>query len=250
MSLVRAAAAGLLAVASLGFLAGLLLVTRPTPPGGSGPAAAVGVEATAEIAATSQAIAPSPSPQPSTPQAEASLVPLAPAESPEAPPDRRGSFSLVDSAPATIDLTRISSSVVLGSVTGVGPGQWNTKDGRLPTGEDLMDPFDVMRLLRVDVERQLGYQGAATTLIVRIRGGTIGCASFTDSEFPNVIEPGQRFVLFLDGWTPPRNGLVGVQRVELMWPVDQEGRVATPEDGTLTIEELATRVAAAERQAE
>ncbi|MDQ3407341.1 MAG: hypothetical protein M3472_04210 [Chloroflexota bacterium] len=45
--------------------------------------------------------------------------------------------------------------MVLGSVTGVGPGQWNTKDGRLPTGEDLMDPFDVMRLLRVDVERQL-----------------------------------------------------------------------------------------------
>ncbi len=54
MSLVRAAAAGLLAVASLAFLAGLLLVTRPTPPGGSGPAAAVGVEATAEIGATSQ----------------------------------------------------------------------------------------------------------------------------------------------------------------------------------------------------
>lgn len=73
------------------------------------------------------------------------------------------------------------------------------------------------------------------------------CATFTDSDFPDIIEPGQCFVFFLDDHAPPANGLAGVQRVELMWPVDDDGRVATPEDGVLTIEQLASEVAAAER---
>lgn len=249
MKVLSSAAARVVVVAFLLTMGSALLLTSPPAPQSLGSAGATPTVQEDRTAGPSVAGTVS-SPRATEVIAEASLIPLAPAAPAEAPwDDCSGQVEIIDGLPPTVEfMSSLSSSVILGSITEVGPGRWNTEVGRAPADEADISPHIVMRLLRVEVEQQLAYSAnSAPTLTVWVRGGTIGCSRFSYSEFPDEIEPGQRFVFFLDDHLAPENGPVEVQRVYQMWPVDAERRVTTPVDGVVTVEELAARATAGRR---
>ncbi len=152
--------------------------------------------------------------------------------------------SVTDGAAPTIDLiTKVSSAAIVGTVTGVGGAQWNTADGLPPTAREELDAYHVMRLVNIDVSRTL--RGAAmASLTVWVPGGAIGCSRFDSGEFPQTISPGDAFVFFLRAESP-RTGATGVLRTGEMWPVATDGTVVTPVDGKLSLDQIASKIAAA-----
>jgi hypothetical protein len=130
-----------------------------------------------------------------------------------------------------------SSAVVLGTVGDIGDAQWNTKDGMPPTQ---VPPAysDVMRLIRIDQMETL--KGQLTSSTAWIPGGTIGCLTFVVDEYTPVI--GSKYVFFMRD-LDPLTGLKGTSRVRLMWPVNDDGTVATQIDGSLSLDEFRALVA-------
>lgn len=150
--------------------------------------------------------------------------------------------SILDRLPPTVEaMAAVRASIVVGTVVEVGLAQWNTEDGRVPEALDELSPDDVLRLLRVAVD-DAWVGNLNGTITVWIKGGSIGCWQFLHADFPNELEKGQQFVLFLDGVAPHAGGLTGAGRVLQMWPVGDGGTVATPADGRLATSELRGRL--------
>ncbi len=175
------------------------------------------------------------------------LAPVVPAEPPSG--ECRGHDVVVDGVPPTVEAmtTRTFSSVIVGTVIGVGPGQWNTPHGDLPGSASDITPLNVMRLLRIEVHQEVtGQQRTEMVRTVWVYGGTIGCHAFSYGGHEIVIEPGQRHVFFL-GFATPETGLVDVQLVDQMWSIDEHDDVSTPLDGDIPLSALVDRIDAAAR---
>jgi hypothetical protein len=181
-----------------------------------------------------------------SPTTGATSIALDPARSPAPPPDCDGAYSLLEWVePPSIDsVAPRASSIVVGTIIGVGAGQWNTETGQPPRDAEDIDPYlDVMTVVRVRVDEVLaGTTGPITT--VWFPGGKIGCATYSVSDYPGDVDMGQRFVVATRELTP-RTGLEGVEQIEAMWRIDDHGRVSTLYDGTMPLSELAARVRAA-----
>lgn len=229
----------------------LVMLSLPSLPRSGGGPALVPPTATSDASSPVPAVSALPPTSPSTgePGFASTPVPLAP-DVPAEPPSGKclAHDFVVDGVPPTVEaVTRIASSVIVGTVTGVGPGQWNTPDGDLPTAEDDITPLNVMRFLRIEVQQQvMGEQGAEKVRTVWVNGGTIGCHQFSYSGYPNAIEAGQRYVLFL-GFATPKTGQVEVQQVYEMWSIDENDDVSTPEDGGVPLSALVETIRAAGR---
>lgn len=174
--------------------------------------------------------------------APADLVALAPVAAPkELPGECLNHVTSVDGMPSTIAMmTPGASLVALGTVTEIGPAQWNTPGG-IPPAEDDLDVFHVMRLVRVNVDQAI--TGAASGPVTTwINGGKIGCQGFYGDTAPNDLSVGDRFALFFDE-TPPATGLKGVLHSRAIWPISSDNKIASPGDGAVSVDVFASKVA-------
>lgn len=175
--------------------------------------------------------------------APSDLVPLAPALAPkELPGECFSHVTTADGVPSTIKMVTPGSSVVaLGTVTEIGPAQWNTPDAAPPSEEDL-DAFHVMRLVRLNVDKTISGT-ASGPVTIWIEGGTIGCQAFYSNVAPNDLAVGDRFALFLDE-TAPATGLKGVLHSREIWPISGDNQIASPGDGAVSVDVFKSKVAA------
>lgn len=221
-SLIVVAFVGLLLVAA----AAIYVRSLPTPSKDLGRGASVSTE------------------QPASQVPVAAPVKLAPDEPATAPDEECLShIAIVDGLPMTVERSAsISSTVVVGTVTEVGPARWRTEGEKPVTEDHELTPDNVMRLVRISVEEQLAGATADELIVIWIPGGTIGCHNFSRSGIPSTIKPGDRFALFLDTTRPPLPSIVDVAQVVEMWPVEGD-QVATAADGKLPISEVSARAA-------
>lgn len=185
---------------------------------------------------------------PRGPAQTAGLPALQPGIPPEVPwSDCDGAYAQVDHFPLTVEFaTQASTAVVAATVIEVGQGQWNTPGGKpAATTSSDVNPFDVMRMLRLRVDESISGRRLGETTTVWIRGGTLGCALFSYSDYPDSIKPGQRFALFVNDQSP-KTEVGAVPFAWQMWSIDEKVVVSTPEDGKMSLGELAAKVGAAE----
>lgn len=204
-----------------------LAVLSPWPTGRLGPTPTGSGPAVGGVAS-------SPSPPPSSAPPTESEVPL----DPRTPPEELAGpclnhITVFDRMTTTVEQdAAISSSVVIGTITGIGKAQWNTTDGAPPSERHDIEPSRVMRLLRVKVETVVkGAAPAVATL--SIPGGTIGCHRFDMGGFAEA-QIGGRYVFFLNGATP-RHAIEGAISAWQTWSIEGN-RVATSFEGSLPID--------------
>jgi hypothetical protein len=174
---------------------------------------------------------------PTPPQAPASDLPPAteepavlPALEPDEPPVQLAGecltrMTIIDYAfdPTVPFLTRQAASVVLGRVSAVGSGRWNTANGAPP--RDLEnETMPVIRLVRVDVERAVTGVAVPATIVVWVPGGTIGCQTWRQTGDPGALAPGDPFALFL-GWQQPAFRMDNLRSTSAWFPIDAAGHI-------------------------
>jgi hypothetical protein len=229
----RRAVQTLALVAIVGSIAAVAIFAR-----GTGSAAV----SAPQSAAPPQVGAPSP-PMPVKEATGSDLIALAPAVPPKELPGECTNFSTVSEvAPRSIGtMARQAFVVALGSVTEIGPAQWNTPDGAPPTDRVDWNADSVMRLVRLKVDRLVAGTAPDMTT-VWISGGTIGCRTFLSDRVPEV-EVGSRFAIFADA-TPPKTGLKGALRAQDLWPISADNTVTDPELGRITLDDFVARASA------
>ncbi len=247
--LAMTAAAGILLVVALAVMAG----SRPAPPGAA-PGGSVAPDPTAPPRPVVESAVPGPTvavsaatsetPARTTPPDNIPDLPLAPAVPAEPPNSECHTvLSIVDRAmPMNMaDEFHIADRAVLATVVEIGPAQWNTPDGKAPPGDwREAAPSDVMRLVRFWVD-EVWKGDLDGSFVASIQGGDIGCWTFKPDpdEFPEVAA-GKQFALFFRG-SPKRAGLEQAHKVLTILPLDEKGRIVTPEEGHLTPAEMADR---------
>lgn len=180
-----------------------------------------------------------------TPRAiDVRLAPDSPPAAPEGP--YLGHRTTYDRAPPTVALTtQISKAVIIGEITEVGPSRWNTADEMPPAEPNRMLGTDAMRILRVHVVQAITRGAPDQDATIWIPGGDIGCHQFLVDGFPATPTVGSRFALFLND-VVPANGVQGLYGVFQLWPLADDGKLQTPEDGTISTTKFATLVVGAE----
>ena len=136
-----------------------------------------------------------------------------------------------------------STSVVIARATAVGAAQWNAPDGR-PRDQWAVGPFDVMRLVRLEVETTIHGAVQPEVITVWVPGGTIGCDEFRLSGIPD-LAPGGRYVVFLNA-TATRTAQAGVVGAWQLWSISGDS-VGTPQVGPVPLDELITQIRAGPR---
>lgn len=120
-------------------------------------------------------------------------------------------------------LTRDAASVVLGRVSAVGSGRWNSPNGAQP--EDLENQtMPVVRLVRLDIERTVTGPDVPGPVVVWVPGGTIGCQMWSQTGDPGPLVPGERFAVFL-GWRQPAVQMDNLRSTSGWFPIDAAGHI-------------------------
>ena len=184
----------------------------------------------------SMAASPGPIPRSAT-------VELAPDEPAETPAECARHLTILDSAPMTVERSAsISTSVVLGTVTEVGPARWRTPDEKAPTERWEMTADNVVRLLRIAVDDDLAGTKTERVIVTRVPGGEIGCQTFDYQGYPLDIKSGDQFAFFLDAEQAPLKSFAEAAKVVEMWPT-KGGEAVSSSEGTISISEIASRAA-------
>lgn len=147
-----------------------------------------------------------------------------------------------DSVPLTAErVSRVSTSVIIGTVEQVGPARWRTADEKAPNERQDLGADVVMRMLRISVDDNLAGAKSQGTIVVWIDGGVIGCHEFEDAFYPLDVKAGDRYAFFLDANRNPLKDVTGVARVVQMWAINGDS-VTTPVDGQVNVSEVASQV--------
>ncbi len=186
--------------------------------------------------AAAGAVAPSISPAPVA-TAAVNLAPAVPAAAPAGECLRHS--TVYDGVPATPDnLAKVSTSVLTATVKEVGPPRWKTADGKPPAARQDLTGEALVRLVRLSVDQNLAGEKSSDSIIIEVPGGVIGCHTFDVSGYPLEIQPGQQYVLFLDGGQSSTK-LLNASRVMEMWPV--AGNFAVTNEGTkMSVADIST----------
>lgn len=148
----------------------------------------------------------------------------------------------VDAIPPTVaNLMGFSTDVFVAQVKSIEAGVWNTKDGTPPgKGVKAGPKFDPSIVTPVNLQVTDTWFGDAGPGAIRVvnRGGTAGCSAFNVNIAPD-LQKGSTYVFFLQ----PSTDADGQGRPDLpvvlrAWPVDANGQVQTPEDGSLSLAQL------------
>jgi len=145
-----------------------------------------------------------------------------------------------DRASETVeDLASASSAAFAGTVTSIGPAEWNTPDGK-PT-EDT-SATAVRRMATVKVKGNGKGVTDGSTVTVAFPGGTIGCDLYQMSGFAE-MKQGDSVVLFVESLPGAETAKVtNLGMATVGWKVQPNGSVRTPEEGELTLSALLAKV--------
>jgi hypothetical protein len=166
------------------------------------------------------------------------LDPVAPPE--ELPGPCLGHETVFDRLRTTIEQdSGTSTAVVIGTISAIGGGQWNTPGGNAPD-VDHIGPSSVVRFIRVDVDAVV-RETAPGVLTLSVPGGQIGCHTFGVGGFGG-IEIGARDVFFLRD-LEPRTDAAAVIGAWQVWPIEG-GDVSTAFDGQIPVATFIVRAAA------
>lgn len=154
-----------------------------------------------------------------------------------------------DGPPSTIAfLMTYNTAVVIADVRSIEEGIFNTRDGGPPDpprGAGQGYDLEVQTPVNLAVSSVLYGPGDGGARRVVNDGGKAGCVEYDVQGAPR-LEIGRTYAFFLspsaftDGRPRPE-----LPEIRVAWPVSQRGMVATPEDGLLTLEELAKAIEAA-----
>ncbi len=135
------------------------------------------------------------------------------------------------------DLRRDATTVVVGTFVGYGEAQWTTPDGHRPTAAEFQaDSARLVRPLEIQLPGEVkGAREAANHAVQR--GGTSGCDNVSYSNEPTLVE-GQKYVFFLVPLLASNQSQTEEFLVLDEFPVGGDGRVNTPVDGVLTMDEF------------
>jgi hypothetical protein len=151
------------------------------------------------------------------------------------------------SAPPSTERTlAFASAIIDGTFLGYAAARWNTPNGLRPEPEQLRNGSPViLRPLVVDPARMLRGDPAVRARVAKA-GGELGCDRVTfDNAIPLVS--GSRYVLFFFDALDSQEHRRGDAILFAAWPVDARGVAESASDGPMTLDELATRIAAAPR---
>jgi hypothetical protein len=141
-----------------------------------------------------------------------------------------------------------TTAVVVASVDSIEEGIFNTPGGEPPDRppEEGYDPA-VLTPVNLAVSSVIEGDQKPGTLRVVTPGGRAGCILHHVSNAPRV-ETGVTYVFFLHP-SVQSNGERNPELPEMLvaWPVNDNGAVATEEDGVLTVEQLTDKVAGSAR---
>lgn len=144
-------------------------------------------------------------------------------------------------APSIEHLTRIASSILVGTFEGHDAARWNTPDGHRPTPSELMETSARLhRPLRITVERAISGEpddaGHAFD-----PGGRLDC-DLTALAGGRELTLGRRYVFFLMAVTNSVGAMVGDLQLIDAWPVGADGIVETPGEGSKPLADLVEAV--------
>ncbi len=224
----------------LGALIIVLVVARPGPSSGAAGAAT-------DLAGGSTAV---PFAAPVTPplvdDQPAAAADLAPGPDAEPPigecAHHTGMYETVEPLTVTM-LAGSSRAVIVGEIGEIGPARWNTPDGKAPAEDWEVGAARVIRLFTIINERSLRVDAGEVGPVGWVRGGAIGCHTFSIVGVPD-LKVGARYVFVLGGNHPSVGKSTALEAIAIM-PFDADGRVQTPNEGAMSPAELEAAVAKA-----
>lgn len=124
-------------------------------------------------------------------------------------------------------------------------GEANWVDAKEPA-EDEKLANSVYREVTASVAELAKGVGVGQSVTFRIPGGLIGCDRYFVVGFPDAaMKAGAKVAFFLgSGGLTATDGLDKAYAISA-WPVGKDGRIETPEDGSVSVSELVTDVRAA-----
>lgn len=138
-----------------------------------------------------------------------------------------------------------SRAVFVGTVSAVGEAQW--VEGKEPADDEKLGN-SVFREVTASVGELAKGAGVGKSVTFRVPGGVVGCDRYFVVGFPDdAMKPGRRIAFFLgSGGLKATDGLDKAYAISA-WPVGEDGKIATPEDGSVSVTELVSDVKAATR---
>lgn len=152
------------------------------------------------------------------------------------------------SDPTIANRTEASKDVVIGTAT-VGEAKWNTESGAKPATErDGTLPAGAIIYRPITISVSTSLKGdAATTIEARWLGGAVGCEiAAIDNGSDTDVAPDTTYTFFL-GASLNADGKRTLEELTVLeaWPVDAQGSIKTPLEGTLDAATLNQKVEAA-----
>jgi hypothetical protein len=177
-----------------------------------------------------RAAAPSSAEAPASPTASASAAAQA---SPDCVTSHAGPATGV---PITLnDFHNAGTDAIVGKVASIGKAHWDTPDESTPADVRTTSAIPLRPLAVSSGEIVVGNPNLARLFL---RGGTVGCNTMTFEDVESIkLDPGQKYV-FLVYELDYGSGPSGDWSLGAAWPVTDNGRVATPVDGELTIGQI------------
>ena len=138
--------------------------------------------------------------------------------------------------PSTLDdFHSRGADAIVGKVASIGKAHWNTPDQSRPADVRTTQAIPLRPLAVSGAEAVVGSPNLARLFL---RGGTVGCDTMTFEDVESIqLVDGQRYV-FLVYELNYGSGPSGDWTLAAAWPVADNGRVATPVDGDLTIGQI------------
>ncbi len=129
-----------------------------------------------------------------------------------------------------------ADAVVVGTVEAIGEGRFNTPGDAL-AASDPVTPLDVYRPTNIRIDTVLRGDIEPSGLAVRLPGGHVGCDEYAPDSSEGVVG-GARYLFFLSKFTDAKGNTVDELTVTASWSLTDDGRVSTPYDGKVSIDEL------------
>lgn len=106
-------------------------------------------------------------------------------------------------------LVSMSDNIVIGDVSGVLPGRWNTPDGKIPTDHNNAS-YTIYTDANIQVGESLKGPLSSTNIIVRTLGGTVEYDKQIVEDQPS-YSANEKVLLFLKKDNDPRTKDIGIE---------------------------------------
>ena len=148
-----------------------------------------------------------------------------------------------DFTPMTVkSIATASALVVKGTFQGYGAAIWNTPDGHRATWDEVGAGARLVTPLSIAVDSTIRGDSDNRSQIVQ-RGGTSGCDSMIYSDVQD-IPKGASNLFFVGHVYDGTNTIAAFLMLVEAWPIDSDGNVMTPSEGTIPLSEVLSEIKA------